>query len=84
MDMDREPVVTPAVVSAAVAALLALLVAFGLPLTQDQTAAVLGLVAVAAPVVAAVVARRWAYAPRTVRRLTRRAHRGRRWQDGDR
>jgi len=71
--MDREPVVTPAVVSAVAAALVAVVVAFGLPLTQDQTAAILGLVAVAAPVVSAVVARRWAYAPRTVRRLTGRA-----------
>lgn len=68
--MDREPVVTVAWIGSAVAAVLTLLVAFGVDMTKEQTAAVLGLVAVAAPVVAGYVARRWAYAPATMREIT--------------
>lgn len=56
--MTREPLVTTAGVSALVTAILAVLVGFGLDLTDNQTAAILGLVAVLAPLVVAVVARR--------------------------
>lgn len=56
--MKSEPVVTVASITAAVAALIGVLVAFGVPLTDDQQKALLGLVAVVAPLVAAVIARR--------------------------
>lgn len=56
--MKTEPVVTVGSIGAAAAAVLALLVAFGAPLTDDQQVAILGVVAVAAPVVVALVARR--------------------------
>ena len=56
--MKTEPVVTIASITAAVAALIALLTAFGVPLSDDQQKAILALVAVAAPLVAAVLARR--------------------------
>lgn len=56
--MKSEPVVTVASITAAVAALIGVLVAFGVPLTDDQQKALLALVAVVAPLVAAVIARR--------------------------
>lgn len=55
--MNREPLLTTAGVTAVVAAILAVLFAFGLDLTADQTAAILGLVGVIAPLVVALVAR---------------------------
>jgi len=55
--MNREPVITAASVASVVSALIALLVAFGLHLTKDQIAALLGFVGVVAPIVAAIVAR---------------------------
>lgn len=56
--MNQEPVLTAAAIAAFVSAVLALLVAFGLGLTADQTAAVMGVVGVVAPVVAAYFARK--------------------------
>ena len=56
--MNREPVLTAATISSAVVALLALLVAFGIDLTKEQQAAILGVVAVAAPLIVAAVSRR--------------------------
>lgn len=55
--MTTEPLVTVASITAGVTALLGLLVAFGLDLTTDQTAAVLGVVGVVAPLVVAWFAR---------------------------
>lgn len=54
-----EPLLTVGGVTTAVTALLALLAAFGIPLTEDQQVAILGVAAVVAPVLVAVVARRW-------------------------
>ena len=54
----REPVLTTAGVTAAAAAVVALVVAFGVDLTPAQTEAILGVVAVAAPLVV-IIARRW-------------------------
>lgn len=56
--MKTEPVITVATVVSAATALLAVLVAFGLPVTDTQQAALLGVVAVAAPLVV-ILARRW-------------------------
>lgn len=53
----REPLLTVGTATTAVAAGLALLVSFGLPISDDQQAAVLGLIAAAAPLVAAFAAR---------------------------
>lgn len=55
--MKNEPLVTLASITAGVTALLALLVAFGIPITQEQQVAILGVVAVAAPFVVAVAGR---------------------------
>ena len=56
--MTREPIISTASITAAATALIALAVAFGLPLTDAQTQAILGVVAVAAPLVV-ILARRW-------------------------
>lgn len=55
--MNNEPLWTVAGITAAVSALIALLTAFGLDLTEGQTNAILGAVAVLAPTVVALVAR---------------------------
>ena len=56
--MKNEPAVKVGTYTAVVAALLTLLTAFGLNLSDAQTAAVLGFVAVVAPLVAAFITRR--------------------------
>lgn len=53
-----EPIVTTGWISALVTAVIGLLVAFGLPLTDEQQVAVLGLTAVVAPIIVALVGRR--------------------------
>lgn len=50
-----EPVLSAAGISAAVSALIALLVAFGVDLTEAQSVAILGVVAVLAPAAVALV-----------------------------
>ncbi|MFG1898705.1 hypothetical protein ACGFIP_32325 [Micromonospora zamorensis] len=66
-----EPLFTVGALTAAVTTVLALLVAFGLPISDDQQAAILGVVAVAGPLVVAALARGRVYSPATVARLTR-------------
>lgn len=53
-----EPVLTTAGITAAAAAVIALIVAFGVDLSDVQTEAILGVVAVAAPLVV-IIARRY-------------------------
>lgn len=53
----REPLATAATITAAVAAVLALLVAFGVALDEAQQQAILGVAAVAAPLIVAIVVR---------------------------
>jgi hypothetical protein len=64
--MNREPNVTVGAVTAAVTAVLTLVVAFGVPLGAEQQAAILGVVAVLAPLVATAVARRHVWPDATV------------------
>jgi hypothetical protein len=65
--MKNEPIVTVAGLLAFVTALLALLNAFNVfHLTDEQTAQILAFVAVAGPVVIALVARKFAFAPGSV------------------
>jgi hypothetical protein len=54
--MTNSPVWSAATVTAIVSALITLLVAFGVPINQDQTAALMGFVAVVAPIAVAWVA----------------------------
>lgn len=55
--MKTEPAVTVGSIGAAVAAVLALLIAFGLPISDGQQTAILGVVAVLAPFVVGVLTR---------------------------
>ena len=64
-----EPLLTVGVIAAAAVALLALLVAFGVPVTNGQQAAVLGVLAVLAPPVTVLVGRGRVWSPRSVTRL---------------
>ena len=55
--MKHEPLISVSSIVAAATAVIALLVAFGVPLTEDQKVAILGLVGVVAPVIVALVTR---------------------------
>ena len=55
--MKYEPLISVSSIVAAATAIVALLVAFGVPLTEDQKVAILGLVGVIAPVIVALVTR---------------------------
>lgn len=67
-----EPALTVGTITAAVTAVLALIVAFGLNLTAGQSAAILGVVAVIAPLVSAYVTRGKVYSPASVFRMMNR------------
>lgn len=55
--MNKEPLVTVSTITAIAAAVIGVLVAFAVPLTEDQQVAILALVGVLAPVVVALVVR---------------------------
>lgn len=61
--MTKEPAQIIGYLTGAATAVIALLVAFGLDLTQEQQAAILGVVAVVAPVVAGLVIRSAVFSP---------------------
>ncbi len=72
-DAPGEPLLATGSITAAVAAAIALFAAFGLPLTDAQTQAVVALVALVAPLVVAILGRRKVFAPLTVRAMVVRA-----------
>lgn len=55
--MKNEPVITAATVAAVITAILALLKAFGVPISDDQAVALVGVVGPVATLIAAVIAR---------------------------
>jgi hypothetical protein len=55
---SREPLITAATITGAVTAVLALLVEYGIDITDGQQQAILAVVAVAAPLIVALAARR--------------------------
>lgn len=55
--MNREPVITAASIAAIITAVVALLKSFGVPISDEQATALVGVVGVAAPLVAAFIAR---------------------------
>lgn len=59
MTKNTEPAITIGGVSAGIAAIIALLVAFGIPITEDQQIAILGVVAAVGPIVTAIITRRF-------------------------
>lgn len=71
-ETSTEPLLSVGGITAAATAAVGLVAAFGLPISDEMRAAILGLVAVAAPLVVAFIARRKVYAPATVAKLLRR------------
>ena len=71
-ETSEQPLLTVGTITAAGTAVLALVAAFGLDLSDDQQAAVLGVLGVVAPFIVALWGRRKVYAPATVARLLRR------------
>lgn len=59
MKKSTEPAVTIGAISAAVAAVLACLISFGVPLTEGQTTALLGVVAAAGSLITGIVVRQY-------------------------
>lgn len=55
--MKYEPLISISSIVAGATAIIALMVAFGVPLTEDQKVAILGFVGVLAPVIVALVTR---------------------------
>lgn len=72
-DAPGEPLLSVGGIVTAVTALIGLGVAFGLPVDDDQQAAILAVVAVLAPAAVALIGRGRVYAPLTVRKMVRRA-----------
>ncbi len=68
---SAEPALSVGAITAAVGAVLGLVVAFGLKLTPEQTAAILGVTTVLAPLVSAWFTRGRVYSPQSVARLMR-------------
>lgn len=64
--MSTEPAAIIGAITAAATAIIGLLVAFGIDFTSQQQAAILGVVAVVAPLVAAFVTRKFVWSPQSV------------------
>ena len=71
--MQSDPAGLAGTIGAIIGAIITLLVAFGVELSPAQVQAILGLVAVAGPLVVAAVVRRYAWAPDSVARRTEQA-----------
>ena len=70
---NTEPATLTGTITSGVAAIITLLVAFGLELSEEQTVAIMGVVAVAAPIIQGIVTRGQVYAPSTVQRIANHA-----------
>lgn len=57
--MNNEPLVTAAVITSVITALITLLKAFGIPITEDQQAAINQFAAIVAPIALGILARQW-------------------------
>ncbi len=66
-DAPAEPLLAVGTVTAAATAILALIVSFGVPVSDAQQAAILGVLAVFAPLIVAAAGRAKVYSPHTVR-----------------
>ncbi len=70
-DAPTEPVLETASIVTVATAILSLIAAFGLPISDDLQAAILGAIAVVAPVVLGLIARNRAWSPRSAGALAR-------------
>lgn len=69
MNTKTEPLITVGSITAVIAAALLLAKSFGIPVSDDQQQALVGFVAVAAPLVVAFVGRGLVFSPSTTQRL---------------
>lgn len=70
---QTEPARLVGSITAGVTAVIALLVAYGFDISQEQQVAILGVVAVLAPIVAALITREQVYSPATTARIANEA-----------
>jgi hypothetical protein len=68
--VQTEPSAIVGTITAAVTAIIGLLVAYGFDISQDQQVAILGVTAVAAPLLASIIIRFRVFAPATVEKLS--------------
>lgn len=66
---SKEPLLTVGTITAVAAAILGCLVAFGIHVTDDRQSAILGVIAVIAPLIVAAVGRARVWSPSSVRAL---------------
>lgn len=71
--MSTEPSTIVGFITAFVAALISLAVAFGFDLTDDQRNSILGLTAVVAPLIAAVIIRSRVFSPASTKAIAEEA-----------
>lgn len=74
MNLQNEPAQIIAYITAAATAMISLLVAYGVDISEDQKQAILGAVAILAPIVAGLVIRSRVYAPATVAKIADRQY----------
>lgn len=67
--MSTEPAAIIGAITGLVTAVLALIVAFGIDLDTSQQAAILGLVAALAPIIAGIITRQAVFSPQTTQRI---------------
>jgi cadmium resistance protein CadD (predicted permease) len=72
--MRNQPLLTAGVIGSVVVALINLLFAFGVPITPEQSQAIIGFVGVIAPIAVALIGRQFVYGPETVKRERRQRH----------
>lgn len=73
MNLSTEPAQIIGWITGGAAALIALLVAFGVDIDEEQKTAILGVVAIAAPIVAGILIRGKVFSPQMTQRIARRA-----------
>jgi hypothetical protein len=72
--MQTEPSAIVGTITAAVTAIIGLLVAYGFDISQDQQVAILGVTAVAAPLLASIIIRFRVFSPASTERIQQEAY----------
>lgn len=67
--MKKEPAQIVGIITGIVTAVIALAIAYGADISEDQKAAILGMVAALAPVISGIVTRSQVFAPSSVQRI---------------
>lgn len=72
--MGREPLAIVGTIGSLVTAFIVLMQSFGIPLTDEQSTAITNFVAIAAPIVVALIGRQFVFSPNTTEKLTDKAY----------